>query len=95
MPVVLSAINEWKCMSKAKKRHLSAPAATKKNFLLFRHEEPKKEQEKKQLAKERQMQQAVLDIKKKFGKNAILKGMNLEDGATAISRNGQIGGHRA
>ena len=48
-----------------------------------------------QLAKERQMQQAVLDIKKKFGKNAILKGMNLEDGATAISRNGQIGGHKA
>ena len=57
--------------------------------------EREKEQEKKQLAKERQMQQAVLDIKKKFGKNAILKGMNLEDGATAISRNGQIGGHRA
>lgn len=57
--------------------------------------EREKEQEKKQLAKERQMQQAVLDIKKKFGKNAILKGMNLEDGATAISRNGQIGGHKA
>ena len=41
------------------------------------------------------MQQAVLDIKKIFGKNAILKGMNLEDGATAMSRNGQIGGHKA
>ena len=38
------------------------------------------------------MQQAMLDIKKKFGKNAILKGMNLEEGATARDRNNQIGG---
>ena len=41
------------------------------------------------------MQEAVLAIKKKFGKNAILKGMNLEEGATTVSRNGQIGGHKA
>jgi len=41
------------------------------------------------------MQHAVIDIKKKFGKNAILKGMNLEEGATAKKRNDQIGGHRA
>ena len=41
------------------------------------------------------MQQAMLDIKKKFGKNSILKAMNLEDGATAIDRNNQIGGHKA
>ncbi len=38
---------------------------------------------------------AMLDIKKKFGKNAILKGMNLEEGATAKDRNSQIGGHKA
>ena len=57
--------------------------------------EQEKAEKKKKLEKERQMQQAVLDIKKKFGKNAILKGMNLDDGATAISRNGQIGGHKA
>ena len=37
----------------------------------------------------------MLDIKKKFGKNAILKGMNLEDGATTMERNKQIGGHKA
>ena len=43
----------------------------------------------------RKMQEAILEIKKKFGKNAILKGMNLEAGATAVSRNGQIGGHKA
>ena len=42
-----------------------------------------------------EMQQAVLDIKKKFGKNAILKGTNLEEGATTIDRNRQIGGHKA
>ena len=47
------------------------------------------------LEKEKRQQQAVLDIKKKYGKNAILKGMNLEEGATAKDRNAQIGGHRA
>ena len=41
------------------------------------------------------MQQAVLNIQKKFGKNAILKGMNLEEGAMTVKRNGQIGGHKA
>ncbi len=45
--------------------------------------------------RERRMQQAMLAIRQKYGKNAILKGMNLEDGATARERNGQIGGHRA
>ena len=40
-------------------------------------------------------QRAILEIKKKYGKNAILKGMNLEDGATARDRNAQIGGHKA
>ena len=45
--------------------------------------------------REKKLQHAMLDIKKKFGKNAILKGMNLEEGATARDRNNQIGGHRA
>lgn len=48
-----------------------------------------------QLEKERKMQQAMLDIKKKFGKNAILKGMNLQAGATTRERNHQIGGHKS
>jgi len=47
------------------------------------------------LEKEKKLQHAILDIKKKFGKNAILKGMNLEDGATTKERNNQIGGHKA
>ena len=45
--------------------------------------------------KERALQETVLDIKRKYGKNAILKGMNYEEGATAKDRNGQIGGHKA
>ena len=45
------------------------------------------------LTREKKIQAAMLDIKKKYGKNAILKGMNLEDGATAIERNHQVGGH--
>ena len=48
-----------------------------------------------ELAREKRMQETILDIKKRFGKNAIVKGMNLEEGATAIDRNSQIGGHRA
>ncbi len=47
------------------------------------------------LAKERRLQEAVLSIKKKFGKNAVLKGMNLEEGATTRERNRQVGGHKA
>ena len=47
------------------------------------------------LEEEKKMQQAMLEIKKKFGKNAILKGTNLEEGATTMERNKQIGGHKA
>ncbi|MDD3369955.1 MAG: DNA methylase [Lachnospiraceae bacterium] len=48
-----------------------------------------------ELEKERKIQEAMLSIKKKYGKNAILKGMNLEEGATTVERNNQIGGHKA
>ena len=47
------------------------------------------------LEREKKMQKAMLNIQKKFGKNAILKGTNLEEGATTIERNQQIGGHKA
>lgn len=53
------------------------------------------QQEDAELEKERRMQEAVLSIKQKFGKNALLKGFNLEEGATAMDRNNQIGGHKA
>lgn len=64
-------------------------------FTDYLPEKNKQESDRKSLEKERKMQQAMLDIKKKFGKNAILKGMNLEDGATMKDRNQQIGGHKA
>ncbi len=48
-----------------------------------------------ELEREHRLQQTMLDIKDKYGKNAILKGMNLEQGATTIERNRQIGGHRS
>ena len=57
--------------------------------------EANQERERAELEREKKMQQAMLTIKKKFGKNAILKGMNLEEGATAKDRNAQIGGHKA
>lgn len=47
------------------------------------------------MEKEKKLQQAVLNMKDKFGKNAVLKGMNLQEGATQIERNNQIGGHKA
>lgn len=53
------------------------------------------EAEEKELDREMRRQHAILDIKKKFGANAILKGMNLQEGATAKDRNKQIGGHKA
>ena len=57
--------------------------------------EKKEATRKAELEKERRMQQTMMSIKKKFGKNAILKGMSLEEGATARERNAQIGGHKA
>lgn len=54
-----------------------------------------KEAEKEQLTREKKMQRAILDVKKRYGKNALLRGVDLEEGATAISRNKQIGGHKA
>ena len=46
-------------------------------------------------AKEQQLQEAILRIRSRYGKNALLKGMNLKEGATARARNEQVGGHRA
>lgn len=55
----------------------------------------KQEAEENELKKEKDMQRAILKIKSKYGKNSIIKGMNLKDGATALERNRQIGGHKA
>ena len=82
---------------------LPESAAPKKNegfqqldlFTDYAALQAQQEQERAALDREKKMQQAMLTIKKKFGKNAILKGMNLEEGATAKDRNKQIGGHKA
>lgn len=61
------------------------------------YEQKRREREAEDRARDREhrLQLASLEIRRKFGKNAILKGMNLEEGATAIQRNEQIGGHKA
>ena len=64
-------------------------------FTDYATEQKKRQDEEAGLKCEKKMQQAVLDIKKKYGKNAILKGMNLEKGAMTVERNKQIGGHKA
>ena len=64
-------------------------------FTDYEAEERRKQEESAALEKERRLQEAQLAIKKRFGKNAILKGLNFEEGATARERNRQIGGHKA
>lgn len=64
-------------------------------FSDFGDMEKRNEEEKAGLIRERKMQETILEIKKKYGKNAIIKGMNLEEGATTLERNKQIGGHKA
>lgn len=64
-------------------------------FIDYQALEQKKQEEEAKLNREKQLQQAMLGIQKKYGKNAVLKGMNLEEGATARERNRQIGGHKA
>ena len=64
-------------------------------FVDFEAEDKKREEESRELERERRAQEAILSIKKRYGKNAILKGMNLEDGATGAERNSSIGGHKA
>ncbi len=57
--------------------------------------EEERKQEEAALEREAKLQEAMLDIKKKYGKNAVLRGMSMTEGATARERNGQIGGHKA
>lgn len=57
--------------------------------------EKDRESEREFLEKEKRIQKTMLNLKKQYGKNAIIKGMNLQEGATAMERNSQIGGHKA
>lgn len=57
--------------------------------------EEQRKKENDELEKERNRQEAILNIRKRYGKNAILRGLNFEEGATTKERNEQIGGHKA
>ena len=74
---------------------LSVPMNRIRKRLFANAKEKQKKEADTAHARERKLQETMLDIKKRFGKNAILKGLNLEDGATARERNNQIGGHKA
>ncbi|MPN27101.1 hypothetical protein SDC9_174528 [bioreactor metagenome] len=63
-------------------------------FTDYENLKKKKEEEEAELMREKKVQKTILEIKKKYGKNAIIKGMNLEEGATTLERNNQIGGHK-
>ena len=76
-------------------RRLSAQDEQLSMFTDYETVERQRESESLARDRERRMQEAVISIKKKYGKNAIMKGMNLCEGATAKERNRQIGGHRA
>ena len=64
-------------------------------FTDYEEQEKKRKAEEAALEKERRRQQAILAIRDKYGKNAIVKGLNMQEGATAMERNKQVGGHRA
>ena len=64
-------------------------------FTDYASEQEKQKTEQAELAREKKIQEAMIDIKKRFGKNAVLKGTNLSEGATGKDRNNQIGGHKA
>lgn len=64
-------------------------------FTDYAAEQEKQKAQQAELAREKKIQEAMIDIKKKFGKNAVLKGTNLSEGATGKDRNNQIGGHKA
>ncbi len=64
-------------------------------FTDYEERKAEEEREKIELQKERKLQEAMIDIKSRYGKNAVLKGTNLQEGATTRERNKQIGGHKA
>ncbi len=63
-------------------------------FTDYREIEQNQKEEKQKMQKEKKIQKTIINLKNKYGKNVILKGMNLQEGATTIERNAQIGGHK-
>ncbi|MDE7453592.1 MAG: DNA methylase [Clostridia bacterium] len=63
-------------------------------FTDYEAEAKRQAEEEAEIKREENVQKAVISIQKKFGKNALIKGMNMEEGATTVERNGQVGGHK-
>lgn len=80
--------HEWELEEDKKTEQLSL-------FTDYFAEEKERKQRENRLKREKQAQRAIISIKNKYGKNALVKGMNLQQGATAMDRNRQIGGHKA
>ena len=85
--VANNVINESEIRNKNEQEQMSL-------FIDYKKQEEEKNKELKKRRDENNLQHAIIDIKKKFGKNAIIKGMNLEKDGTTIERNAQIGGHK-
>ena len=66
----------------------------KLNLFSSSDDSEQKIEDKKRQKEDNKLQHVLLDIKNKYGKNSILKGMNLEEGGTTIDRNNQVGGHK-
>jgi len=79
----------------SKEKAVSADNYEQINLFASAEESAEKERQEKALERERKIQSAILNIRGKYGKNALLKGYNFEEGATARDRNRQIGGHKA
>ena len=97
--LAVAGVVQWRGQSsRREKQKYILEYAEKVTDLETRKKEEQKQQEQADEAahtRERKIQEAMLGIKKRYGKNAILKGMNLEEGATAKDRNQTIGGHHA
>ncbi len=81
-------------MDEAREKEAASPPEQLSLFRDHAAEEQREQQENAALEKERKMQETLLLLRDKFGKNAVVKGLNLQEGATAMDRNGQIGGHK-
>ena len=81
-------------VQEAQEKEDNAPPEQMSLFRDYAAENKAKQAEDAELEKERKMQEALLQIRDRYGKNSVVKGLNLRDGATAIERNNQVGGHR-
>lgn len=77
-----------------KKLEEEAPPEQLSLFHDYEAEEQAKKKEDAELDKERRMQEALISIRDRYGKNAVVKGLNMQEGATAMERNEMVGGHK-